>query len=244
MLGMYFFGTRLLGMGSKPLVATIAAETAVCGVSAAIAVGSATRAKREEISYAISLCLMFTVAMMLLMPALARSLALGEVVGGAWIGGTVDSTGAVVAAGALLGQQAMETASVVKMIQNTLIGIIAFVVAFLWVTRVDQRPGERPRASEIWDRFPKFILGFALASLASSALFTPLLGAAAVDAALKVTKGLRAWLFALAFVSIGLESNFRDLARAASGIKPIILYVVGQTANIVLSLAAAWWFFA
>jgi uncharacterized integral membrane protein (TIGR00698 family) len=243
MVGMYFFGTRSLKMHSRPLVATIAAETAVCGVSAAIAVGAATRAKREEISYAISLCLMFTVAMMLLMPALARSLALGEVVSGAWIGGTVDSTGAVVAAGALLGEQAMETAAVVKMIQNTLIGIVAFVVALLGVTRVEPRSGEIPRAREIWDRFPKFILGFALASVACSALFVPWLGAAAVDEALKVTKGLRGWLFALAFVSIGLESNFRDLARAASGLKPVVLYVVGQTANVVLSLAAAWWFF-
>jgi uncharacterized integral membrane protein (TIGR00698 family) len=240
---MYFFGTRTLAMKSKPLVATIAAETAVCGVSAAIAVGAATRAKREEISYAISLCLMFTVAMMILMPALARLLGLSETVAGAWIGGTVDSTGAVVAAGALLGGQAMETAAVVKMIQNTLIGMVAFVIAVLWVTRVERRPGERPRAREIWERFPKFILGFVLASFASSALFAPALGAAAVDSALEITKGLRGWLFALAFVSIGLESNFRDLARTARGLAPIVLYVVGQTANVLLSLAAAWWFF-
>ena len=105
MLFMYYFGTRTLRIPSSALVVTIAAETSVCGVSAAIAVGSAARATRQEISYAISICLLFTVAMMVLMPALAVALGLGQTVGGAWIGGTVDSTGAVVAAGAMLGSE-------------------------------------------------------------------------------------------------------------------------------------------
>jgi len=243
MVLMYYFGTRILRMRSTPLVVTIAAETSVCGVSAAIAVGTASRATREEISYAISICLLFTVAMMVLMPALAVALGLSETVGGAWIGGTVDSTGAVVAAGAILGNQAMQVAAVVKMIQNTLIGMIAFVVALLWSTPVDQAGGRRPNLAEMWERFPKFILGFVAASLVFSLILTPILGVEAIDALVKPTKELRTWLFALAFVSIGLESNFRSLARVSPDAKPIVLYVVGQTMNIVLSLLAAWFFF-
>jgi uncharacterized integral membrane protein (TIGR00698 family) len=244
MLLMYYFGTRVLRLRSPALVVTIAAETSVCGVSAAIAVGTAARATREEISYAISICLLFTVAMMVLMPALAVALGLSETVGGAWIGGTVDSTGAVVASGAILGNQAMQVAAVVKMIQNTLIGMIAFVVAVLWATPVERAGSSRPDFAEIWARFPKFILGFVAASLIFSLVVTPLMGVEAVDAIVKPTKELRTWLFALAFVSIGLESNFRSLARVAPDAKPIVLYVVGQTINIVLSLAAAWVFFA
>lgn len=240
---MYWFGVRILRMRRRPLVVTIAAETSVCGVSAAIAVGTAARATREEISYAISICLLFTVAMMVLMPALALMLGLSEAVGGAWIGGTVDSTGAVVAAGAMLGKEAMEVAAVVKMVQNTLIGVIAFAVALLWVTRVERDRGRTPRAMEIWERFPKFILGFVAASLVFSLILTPALGAEAVDAAVRQSKELRGWFFALAFVSIGLESNFRALARVAPDARPIILYVVGQIGNVVLSLLAAQLFF-
>jgi uncharacterized integral membrane protein (TIGR00698 family) len=241
---MYFFGTRTLAISSKPLVATISAATSVCGVSAAIAVGAATKAKRQEISYAISLSLLFTVGIMILMPALARLLDLDQAVGGAWIGGTVDSTGAVVASGAILGSEAMQVAAVVKMIQNIMIGILAFVLAILWVTRVERRPGEpMPRPIEIWIRFPKFILGFAAASFIFSAVLTPLLGESAVEGTLKISKGLRGWLFALAFVSIGLESNFRELWQVSKSVKPVLLYTIGQTFNIVLTLLAAWYFF-
>lgn len=162
---MFFLGTKVLKIGSKPLVATISAATSVCGVSAAIAAGSATRAKKEEISYAISLSLIFTVLMMVGMPYLIRLAGLGQVVGGALIGGTVDSTGAVVVSASMLGEKAMEVAAVIKMIQNVLIGIIAFFLSLLWVTRVERTAyAEKPSVLEIWKRFPKFILGFLLAS--------------------------------------------------------------------------------
>jgi uncharacterized integral membrane protein (TIGR00698 family) len=243
MLMMYYFGTRVLRMHRPAFVATIAAETSVCGVSAAIAVGTAARATREEISYAISICLLFTVAMMVLMPVLAAALGLSAAVGGAWIGGTVDSTGAVVASGAMLGDQAMQVAAVVKMIQNTLIGMIAFVVALLWATPHERGDRKRAKLSEIWERFPKFILGFVGASLVFSLVLTPVFGVEGVDAVLKPTKELRSWLFAMAFVSIGLESNFRSLMRVSPDTKPIVLYVVGQTINVLLSLVAAWIFF-
>ena len=96
-----------------------------------------------------------------------------ETLAGAWLGGTIDSTGAVAAAGAAVGDRAMEVAATVKMIQNILIGVVAFFVALYWVTYVERDPlAPRPGLGEIWRRFPKFILGFVAASLVFSAIST------------------------------------------------------------------------
>lgn len=238
---MWYFGTRLLKVQSKTFTIIVAAATSVCGVSAAIAVAAACRAKKQELTLAVGMTMIFTVVMMVVMPAFAKFVGMDPPVAGAWLGGTIDSTGAVVAAGALLGEQAEKVAAVVKMIQNVLIGVVAFVVAIFWVTRVDRAPdAPKPSVLEIWYRFPKFILGFAGMSLVFSFLLIPMLGGDDVSAALDVSKKLRGWMFCLAFVSIGLESNFKDLWSQLVGGKPIILYLVGQSFNIVLTLFAAW----
>ncbi|MFP6572485.1 MAG: putative sulfate exporter family transporter, partial [Vicinamibacterales bacterium] len=241
---MYQFGTRILKIGSRSLVIVIAAATSVCGVSAAIAVAAAARAKKEELTLAVGMSLIFTVVMMVAMPALVRALGMDPVVGAAWIGGTIDATGAVVAAGALLGEQAEQIAAVVKMVQNMLIGVVAFLVAVFWVTRIerdgDDTREQKPDAIEIWRRFPKFILGFIAASVIFSFLLTPSLGDTRVAEILDVTSDFRGWFFCLAFVSIGLESRFRDLAAQTSGGRPIQLYLTGQTFNLVLTLIAAY----
>jgi uncharacterized integral membrane protein (TIGR00698 family) len=238
---MWHFGNRVLKIPSKTFTMIVAAATSVCGVSAAIAVAGACRAKKEELTLAIGMTMIFTVLMMVAMPALAKVTGIDPQVAGAWLGGTIDSTGAVVAAGALLGEQAEKVAAVVKMIQNVLIGVVAFVVALYWVARVDRDPSApKPSAFEIWYRFPKFILGFVGSSLAFSFLLLPLFGSEAVSTTLDVSEKLRGWLFCLAFVSIGLESNFKELWKQLVGGKPIILYVVGQSFNIVLTLLVAW----
>ena len=238
---MYRFGTRVLKIASPSLVIVIAAATAVCGVSAAIATAAAARAKKDELTLAVGMTLIFTVVMMIVMPLGIRAIGMDSTVGAAWIGGTVDATGAVVAAGAMLGEEAGQVAAVVKMIQNILIGIVACLVAVYWVTRVDAPSAStRPAAAEIWTRFPKFILGFIGASLLFSFVLTPALGDEAVAAIIDLTSDLRGWLFCLAFVSIGLESDFRALAGQVAGGRPIQLYVVGQVFNLVLTLLAAW----
>ena len=238
---MWYFGTRFLKMTSKPFVIIVAAATSVCGVSAAIATAAACRAKKEELTLAVGMTMIFTVIMMVGMPALAKAIGLSPAIGGAWLGGTIDSTGAVVASGAFLGPDAEKVAAVVKMIQNVLIGFVAFVVAVAWVTKVDRDPdAPRPSLMEIWYRFPKFILGFVLASVVFSFILMPLLGGDGVSSILNQTKVFRGWFFCLAFVSIGLESNFRDLAGQLVGGKPIILYIIGQSFNIFLTLFAAW----
>jgi hypothetical protein len=93
---------------------------------------------------------------------------------------------------------------------------------------------------EVWHRFPKFILGFIAASLVFSFVLTPTLGASRVEEILDLTSDFRGWLFCLAFVSIGLESSFRELGRQSGGGQPIQLYLAGQTFNVVLTLIAAY----
>lgn len=193
---------------------------------------------------AISISLIFTVIMMIGEPLLIKWLNLSEAVGGAWIGGTVDSTGAVVVAGSMVGPLAMEIAAVVKMLQNVLIGLVAFVFAMIFVVQEQNQLRQRPKVAEIWHRMPKFIIGFVLASIVFSFVLIPLMGQESVDEILTVTAALRKWLFTLAFVSIGLDSRISDLAKMCKGGKPIILYVVGQTFNLLLTLLAAWIFFS
>jgi uncharacterized integral membrane protein (TIGR00698 family) len=241
---MYKFGTSYLKMSNKALVIIIASATSVCGVSAAIAAAAACCAKKEDLTLAVGMTLIFTVLMMFFMPLGIKYLGMNSILGAAWMGGTIDSTGAVVAAGSMLGPAAEKVAAVVKMIQNVLIGILAFAIAIYWVTVVDRDPNcARPNAMEIWHRFPKFVLGFLGASILFSFVLVPsmhgdfqLVESAYIN---PVTKILRGWFFCLAFASIGLESNFRDLAGRMEGGKPLILYVTGQSFNLILTLLVA-----
>jgi len=241
---MFIFAVRFLKMKNKSLAIIIAAATSVCGVSAAIAAAAASRAKKEDLTLAVGMTLIFTVLMMFFMPLAIQFVGMNDILGAAWMGGTIDSTGAVVAAGSMLGPDAEKVAAVVKMIQNVLIGLMAFIVAIYWVTRVDRAPGHKPDLMEIWYRFPKFVIGFVGASLLFSFVVVPAMQGdfRIVEATYikPITKTLRGWFFCLAFASIGLESNFKDLASRMEGGKPMMLYIVGQSFNLVLTLFVAW----
>ena len=242
----YLFGQYVLRIPSKSLNMVISADMSVCGVSAAIATAAACRAKKEELSLAIGISLTFTVIMMVVMPGFIRVVGMNEVLAGAWLGGTIDSTGAVAAAGGMVGPVALAVAATVKMIQNILIGVVAFGVAVYWVTCVEKsEDGQRPGLIEVWKRFPKFVLGFIGASIVFSAIYSSGPGGEALtESAIGVTgEILRGWLFCLAFVSIGLESNFRQLAQYLQGGKALVLYVCGQTLNLALTLIMAWLMF-
>jgi uncharacterized integral membrane protein (TIGR00698 family) len=244
-LFMFKFANSALKMANKKLAIIIACATSVCGVSAAIAAGAACRAKKEDLTLAVGMTLIFTVLMMFFMPLAIKWIGMNEILGGAWMGGTIDSTGAVVAAGSMLGPNAEKVAAVVKMIQNVLIGLMAFVIALYWVTRVDREPGQKADAMQIWHRFPKFVLGFVGASVLFSFVVLPLMSNGdfkLVESTYinPVTRILRGWFFCMAFVSIGLESNFRDLMGRMEGGKPLVLYVVGQSFNLALTLIVAW----
>ncbi len=248
----YWFGQKIVKMPSKRLNATICSDMSVCGVSAAIATAAACKAKKEELTLAVGLSLVFTSIMMIVMPAIIKSTFPVDkqlILGGAWMGGTIDATGAVAAAGAFLGEKALYVAATIKMIQNVLIGVIAFCVALYFTTRVEvEETGRKVGPMEIWFRFPKFVLGFIGASIIFSLIYTSLnsqvagLGPAMIDQG--VVKGMgdffRGWFFALSFVSIGLATNFRELKEHFVGGKPLILYAFGQSFNLCLTLIVAY----
>ncbi len=248
----YWFGQKIIKMPSKRLNATICSDMSVCGVSAAIATAAACKAKKEELTLAVGLSLVFTSIMMIVMPMIIKGFFPVDkqlVLGGAWMGGTIDATGAVAAAGAFLGEKALYVAATIKMIQNVLIGVIAFFVALYFTTKVEaSETGTKVGVIEIWYRFPKFVLGFIAASIIFSLFYsyfntqTSGMGSAMVDQG--IIKGMgdlfRGWFFCLSFVSIGLATNFRELSEHFKGGKPLILYVFGQSFNLVLTLVVAY----
>ncbi|RLC00473.1 MAG: putative sulfate exporter family transporter [Deltaproteobacteria bacterium] len=245
LISTYLFGQKVIKIPSKTLNITISADMSVCGVSAAIATAAACRAKKEELTLAVGLSLVFTSVMMIVMPAFIKAVGIPHVLGGAWMGGTIDATGAVAAAGAFLSDRALYVAATVKMIQNVLIGIIAFCVAVYWCAKVDCVEGQKVSVMEIWHRFPKFVIGFIAASIIFSSLYGAMgkdVGYVLIDhgAIRGMSKIFRGWFFCLAFTSIGLATNFRELKEYFSGGKPLILYAFGQTLNLILTLTMAY----
>ena len=238
---MWWFGTKVLKIDNKPLVITLSAATSVCGTSAAIATGAASNCKKTDLTMALSISIIFTVLMMVFEPMIIKACGMNQLMGGALIGGTVDSTGAVVVAGTALGEEAQTAAVLVKSIQNILIGFIAFFVALFFATKVDKSGAQKKvGAGEIWTRFPKFIIGFFAASLIASFVIQPIFGSAQVGAINKVLDQYKNWAFVLAFVSIGLDTNFKEIIKQMHGGKVLWLYVVGQLFNIGLTLLAVW----
>ncbi|MBR5955443.1 MAG: putative sulfate exporter family transporter [Bacteroidales bacterium] len=237
---MWWLGTKILKIDNKPLVITLASATSVCGTSAAIATGAAAKAKKDDLSIAISISIIFTILMMVFEPMIIRWSGMSSLMGGALIGGTVDSTGAVVLAGNALGPEAEQAAVLVKSIQNILIGFIAFFVAIFFATRVENSGVSKVGAGEIWYRFPKFIIGFFVASIVASFIVLPLAGGDAVKSVNGVLDQYKNWAFVLAFTSIGLDTNFKEIGKQLHGGKVLWLYIIGQLFNIVLTLLAVW----
>jgi uncharacterized integral membrane protein (TIGR00698 family) len=213
------------------LKAVMACAISICGVSAAIAAAGAVLAKKKEITYVTALVIVTALPLMVLMPWIAHALGLSQTVAGAWFGGNIDTTAAVVGAGTLYGETAQQVASVVKMSQNALIGVVAFLLATYFVVKVERKPSEKPGPALIWQRFPKFVLGFLLVSVLAS---TGVLSGNAVT----VLKALSKWAFAAAFLCIGLELSVRELG--AMGWKPVAVYLSATVFNTALALGAAW----
>jgi uncharacterized membrane protein YadS len=212
----------------------VSSAVSICGVSAAIAACGAIQGDKRKLSYVTSLVLLCAVPMMLLMPWCARLLGLAEPVAGAWLGGTLDTTGSVLAATEMLGETASKTGAVVKLSQNVFIGFAALAISVWWTMRRSPQAGGGTRAGQLWARFPKFVLGFIAASLVFSFLLDPKV-AKDLD---KPLKGLREVWFAAAFVCIGLETRFDDILTLGRG-RPALAFLGGQGVNILWTLLLA-----
>jgi uncharacterized membrane protein YadS len=217
--------------------AMLSSGVAICGVSAAIATCGAIQGDKKKLSYVTSLVLIIAIPMMVLMPWAVKAFGIPDIVGGAWLGGTLDTSASVVAAGALVSDAAMKTGVIVKFSQNALIGVAAFILVVWWTLKAGAAAtgGQKPSAKIIWERFPKFVLGFIVASILFSFFLSPDLvrgtGSALGD--------LRVWWFTLAFVSIGLETRFVDLAKMEGG-RPAVAYIGAQVFNIFWTLILAY----
>lgn len=218
----------------------LSTSVSICGVSAAIAACGAIQGDRKKLSYVTSIVLLCAVPMMVLMPPLIKTMGLNDAVGGAWLGGTLDTSGSVAAATEMISEAATKTGTIVKLSQNVLIGFAAFFISIWWTMRggKDGTQTQRPSVGVIWERFPKFVLGFIAASLVFSFAMSP----EEAKAANGFLKGLRELWFTAAFVCIGLETRLGDLFKLGGG-RPALAFLGGQAFNIVWTLLLAWLLF-
>ena len=245
-----FIAARKLGL-ERTLAATMGAGGAVCGVSAAIAVAGAVRAKKEHPPIAITLVVLFAIVLVFALPIAARLLHLPAGVGGAWIGTSEFADAAGLAAaqsyGGLVGpehgitgtpEQAVNAYTLIKVVgRDAWIGIWAFVLSILSITVWEKQETQRKAdLSQVWWRFPKFIVGF----LAASLLITYATRHAALGEYNQSVKpllvapliALRTWCFTFCFLSIGLTTRLRELAP--SGGRPFVAFSIGVLVNLVL----------
>ena len=219
-----------LGIDRK-FAAVLSTAVSVCGVSAAIAAAGAVLADKKSLAYTVTLVVLFALPMLVVMPLAARFLKLPDAVAGAWIGGNIDTTPAVLAASESFSSSASTVAAIVKLSQNAMIGVVAFILATYYVVKVEKKVGEKPRIGEIWERFPKFILGFLVASiLATLGVFS--------KAQVGVITNIYKWLFTLTFASIGLGVSVSDFK--SMGIKPLLVFAVATIYNTALTFVTAW----
>lgn len=219
----------------------LASAVSICGVSAAIVAAGAIKGDKKKLSYVTSLVLLVAIPMLILQPWLAGKLHLPELVAGAWLGGTLDTTASVTAAAQLVGPLALKAGVIVKFSQNVLIGVAAIFIAAWWTLK--KKPAgsvttEGKGIGIVWERFPKFVLGFIAASLIFSFLIP-------VDTVKQVTpflNSLRTVWFALAFVAIGLEARFSDLVKIQQG-RPAFAFIGAQIFNILWTLLWAYLLF-
>lgn len=216
----------------------LASAVSICGVSAAIATSGAIKGDPKKLSYVVSVVLITAIPMMVFMPYIANYLGLNQAVTGAWIGGTIDTTGAVVASGTLVGEEALKISTIVKFSQNVLLGLAAFAISVYWTyTKKDASLPDKetkPTLKVIWERFPKFVVGFVLASLFFSFILTP----STVASVKEPLKNMQSLWFALAFTSIGLETNFRELFQLNNR-KPFYAFLIAQLFNVIITLFIA-----
>lgn len=218
----------------EELALMLSSAVSICGVSAAIATAGAIKGDSKKLSFVISLVLVTAIPMMLTMPYVANYFHFSPAVTGAWLGGTIDTTGAVVAAGTLAGEAALKVSTIVKFSQNVLLGLAAFAISIYWAYSKKSENSEAISGAVIWQRFPKFVIGFIAASLLFS-FFVPSETAANAKDGIKSFQTL--W-FVLAFTSIGFETKFGDFFHSENR-KPLYAFLLAQLFNIFITLAVA-----
>ncbi len=256
-----YFIARKYFKFSREWAAPLASGISICGVSAAIATGGAIKARPIVPIMVSSLVVIFAVVELVILPILARDFLYREpMVAGAWMGLAVKTDGAAVASGAIAdalirGKASLEgvnyqadwimgAATTVKVFIDIFIGVWAFILAIIWCSVIECKPGEKVRPKQIWDRFPKFVIGYVITFLVILLIgmnAPALLGKA--KAATGEGNVFRGIFFVMTFFTIGMVSNFKKLWEEGIG-KLAAVYVLSLFGFIIwIGLLISWIFF-
>ncbi|MBO5875259.1 MAG: putative sulfate exporter family transporter [Alistipes sp.] len=232
---------------------TLSSGVTICGVSACITAAGVAGTDKKSLSYIVSVVLIIVVPMIYLMPWLANAIVpllssdplTQQEIAGAWIGGTIDTTSGVAASSEMAGEIANRTAIVVKATQNVLIGVVAFFIALYLSTKGEGGSSQRPSLKIVWEKFPKFILAFVVASLVFSLLKEADLLTLNAKGKLMETsfaKTLSTLFFSLAFVCIGMDTRLKEIVSRENR-KILFSFISAQVFNIAFTLLMAWLLF-
>lgn len=213
--------------GLKPKLTTLlAVGSSICGVSAIIATQGAIDADEEDSSFAIAAILTLGAISLFTFPLIGHWLHLSDTAYGLWAGLGIDNTAEVTAAGALYSDAAAKVAVLAKTTRNAMIGFVVLGYALYWARKEGtERVGNK--AAFLWQKFPKFVLGFLLISaLATAAVFT--------KQQLTSLANLSRWAFLLTFAGVGLRTNVREMWK--QGARPFLVGALGEIVIAILTL--------
>lgn len=228
---------------------TMSSGLSICGVSACITAARVAGTDDKKLSYIVSVVLIVVVPMIYLMPWLAEQIVplltsdpiIQQEIAGAWIGGTVDTTSGVAASSEMafahMGDLANKTAVIVKATQNVLIGFVAFFIALYLSAKGEDGKSQKPSFGIVWEKFPKFILGFVVASLVfslcqSGEIFPDFEKSKLVETSL--AKTFSQLFFSLAFVCIGLDTRLKDIVSKENR-NTLYAFLIAQSFNIIVT---------
>jgi uncharacterized integral membrane protein (TIGR00698 family) len=217
---------RLFGLKPK-LTTLLAVGSAVCGVSAIIATQGAIDADEEDSSFAIAAILALGAIALFTFPLIGHYLHMSDHAYGMWSGLAVDNTAEATAAGALYSDAAAKLAVLTKTTRNALIGFVVLAYAIYWASKGQARTVTN-KAAFLWQKFPKFVLGFLLISLLAT------FGFFSKEQSTSLAN-LSRWAFLLTFAGVGLRTNFKQMRH--QGLRPFVAGFIGEVVIAVFTLA-------
>jgi uncharacterized integral membrane protein (TIGR00698 family) len=239
----FLIGTRLFKMQDSVAI-LIAVGGSWCGASAISAIAPIVSATSEDVALSISVVSFFTVIFTFVQPYFAMAISMDDAVAGAWIGASVDQTGNVIVSAAIISEEATEVASIVKMILNAGLGFLATVIACWWNSRQKGEEEKKPISLLLlWDKFPKFVLGFLLTSGILTGMMQRIEDTAEGEALPYAISSLNKWWFAIAFVGIGITTDLKKMWEGARESGIIQGYLVTNAIDVGLAFLFAFLLF-
>ena len=226
---------------SPALTTLLAVGSSICGVSAIIATQGAIDADEDDSATAIAAILALGAISLFTFPLIGHALHMSDRAYGLWAGLAVDNTAEATAAGALFSDAAGKYAVLAKTCRNALIGFVVLAYAIQWARKGLANAATTTqlenKATFLWKKFPKFVLGFLfislLATLGSST--NPSVAALGFTKSQLLALGnLSRWAFLLTFAGVGLRTNLKDLFR--QGTRPFLVGAVGEIAIAAITL--------